>query len=347
MTDLTGWGVPARSDSAAEHYRVFAEHEAHGSSAVYEEWAGAIARDPEVLARIDALPRPKRQANLVFAAARAAGVPIGPWVDARPQLLARWTQVQEIAMTHATQTNEAARCAVLLPVLSALPGPLALLEVGASAGLCLYPDRYTYRYRTDAGEAVVLEPATPTGVAIDCELIGIDPPARLPDVRWRAGIDLHPLDAGDPATVDWLEALIWPEHRDRRDRLRAAAQVAAADPAPLHTGDLNEVFDRVVASAPPEATLVVFHTAVLAYLTPEDRARFAERAAALVAERDGRVVWVSNEGVGVLPGVRDRLPDGAAGAGDFVLAVDGMPVAVTHPHGRAFRALAADAIIEG
>ena len=44
------------------------------------------------------------------------------------------------------QTNEAGRCAVLLPVLAALPQPLALLEVGASAGLCLYPDRYAYRY---------------------------------------------------------------------------------------------------------------------------------------------------------------------------------------------------------
>lgn len=347
MTDLAGWGVPAGSDSAAEHYRVFAEHEARGSSAVYEEWAAAIARDPEVLARIDALPRPKRQANLVFAAARVAGVPIGPWADARPELLARWAQVQEIALTHATQTNEAARCAVLLPVLTALPGPLALLEVGASAGLCLYPDRYAYRYRTDRGETVVLEPPAPTGVVIDCDLAGIDPPTRLPEVVWRAGIDLHPLDAADPATVDWLEALVWPEHRDRRDRLRAAARVAAADPAPLHAGDLNEVFDRVAASAPPEATLVVFHTAVLAYLTPDDRARFAARVAALAAGRDRRVVWVSNEGVGVFPEVRDRLPEGAAGAGDFVLAVDGMPVAVTHPHGRAFRALDRGAIIEG
>jgi hypothetical protein len=35
---------------------------------------------------------------------------------------------------------------VLLPVLTALPQPLALLEDGASAGLCLYPDRYAYRY---------------------------------------------------------------------------------------------------------------------------------------------------------------------------------------------------------
>ena len=43
--------------------------------------------------------------------------------------------------TRATQTNEAGRCAILLPVLAALPQPLALLDVGASAGLCLYRDQ--------------------------------------------------------------------------------------------------------------------------------------------------------------------------------------------------------------
>ena len=44
-------------------------------------------------------------------------------------------------MVRSTQTNEAGRCAALLPVLALLPQPLALLEVGTSAGLCLFPDR--------------------------------------------------------------------------------------------------------------------------------------------------------------------------------------------------------------
>ena len=51
-----------------------------------------------------------------------------------------------MAAVRSTKTNEPRRCAGLLPVLAGIAGPLALLEVGASAGLCLYPDRYSYSY---------------------------------------------------------------------------------------------------------------------------------------------------------------------------------------------------------
>src|SRR5207253_1710094 len=55
-------------------------------------------------------------------------------------------EVGALMMTRSTQTNEPARCATLLPVLARLPPPLALLEVGAAAGLCLLPDCYAYDY---------------------------------------------------------------------------------------------------------------------------------------------------------------------------------------------------------
>ena len=58
-----------------------------------------------------------------------------------------------------TQTNEPARCALMLPLLAALPQPLALLEVGASAGLCLLPDRYGYDYDGPAPRRRLADPA--------------------------------------------------------------------------------------------------------------------------------------------------------------------------------------------
>jgi len=330
MTDLSSWGVASDSPTA-EHYRTFGSVEARGSSDTYEGWALGVADDAEMLALIDELPRAKRQANLVFAAMRVAGVPVAPWRDARSAAIARWPRIRDIALTHATQTNEAARCAVLLPQLARIPGPLALLEVGASAGLCLYPDRYAYRYTSDDGTVTTLDPTEPSGVVIDCDLSDAAPPTRLPEVVWRGGIDLNPLDPADPDTLAWLDALVWPEHEDRRARLRAAMAVAASDPAPIRAGDLNDLIADAAASAPADATLVVFHTAVLAYLSPEDRERFRRTMA------DTDAVWLSNEGLGVFPEFERIVPPGERHR--FVLAVDGEPVALTHPHGRSYRGL--------
>ncbi|MCI2958291.1 DUF2332 domain-containing protein [Agromyces atrinae] len=309
----------------ASRYRVFADIEARGMSATYERWARAIADDPTVLALIDGLPTLKRQPNLVLSSARWVGVPDST-DDIAGWLAEHWPEVSAVALDHATQTNEPARCATLLPVLASIPGPLALLEVGASAGLCLFPDRYSYRY----SDGTELDP--PTGrsaVVIECEVARDVPlPERLPEVVWRRGIDLHPLDIADTDDVAWLDALIWPEHDDRRRRLHDAVGIVRAEPPQIDTGDLVDRIEQTIAEAPEDATLVVFHTAVLAYLPRDRRARFVELV------RESRARWISAEARGIVPGIDD--PDGGE-AGDFVLALDSRPLAFVQPHGRAIR----------
>ncbi|SIN73283.1 DUF2332 domain-containing protein [Agromyces cerinus] len=316
------------SASTADRYRSFAEVEARGMSATYEAWAAGVATDASTLALIDELPPPKRQPNLVFSAARLLGAPSGAYPAFAEWLAEHWGAVREVALTHATQTNEAARCALHLPVLGSIEGPIALIEVGASAGLCLYPDRYSYRY---AGHPQLDPVDGPSAVVLDCELRGDVPtpvPAGMPEVVWRAGIDLHPLDVRSAADVDWLDALVWPEHDDRRARLRAAAEIAARTPPLLVSGDLNEHLAALAASAPSDATLVVFHTAVLMYLDEAGRDAFVEQ----VSELPGH--WLSVEGRSVVRGirVRDDVPNESS---DLVLAVDGVQRAWAHPHGRA------------
>ena len=110
---------------------------------------------------------------------------------------------------------------------------------------------------------------------LECAATGVAPPAGLPEVVWRAGIDLNPLDVTDPADVAWLDALIWPEHAHRRARLRAAAAVAAAEPPLLVRGDLVDDLPALAAQAPAGATLVVFHTSVLYQVPGPRRAAFA------------------------------------------------------------------------
>jgi hypothetical protein len=305
--------------TTAANYAEFAAREAHGVSPTYERLSLAVSRDADVLALLDALPPMKRQPNLLFGVVRFLGGPVEHPTAFHDYTVANWPAVEAEMQTRATQTNEVGRCAVLLPVLAALPQPLALLEVGASAGLCLYPDRYAYRY----GDHVVGsgEPV------IDCAATGMTPPAAIPEVVWRAGLDLNPLDVTDPADVAWLDALIWPEHAHRRARMRAAAAVAVAEPPLLVRGDLVDDLLALAAQAPAGATLVVFHTSVMFYVSAPRRKAFVE----LVRRLPGH--WIANESPGMLP--YDALPKPPGEALHNVLALDGTPLAWTRPHGQA------------
>ncbi len=303
----------------AANYAEFAAREARGVSPAYERLSLAVSRDDEVLALLGTLPPAKRQPNLLFGVVRFLGGPVEDPAAFHDYTVATWPAIEAEVRTRSTQTNEAGRCAVLLPVLAALPQPLALLEVGASAGLCLYPDRYAYRY----GDQVVGsgEPV------IECVATGMAPPAGLPEVVWRAGLDLNPLHVTDPADVAWLDALIWPEHTHRRARLRAAAAIAAAEPPLLVRGDLVDDLPALAAQAPGGATLVVFHTSVMYHVPALRREAFAGVVRALPGH------WIANEASDVLP--YDGLPKPPGEALHNVLALDGRPLAWSRSHGQA------------
>ena len=300
-------------------YAEFAVRETRGVSPTYERLSLAIATDETILALLHTVPPPNRQPNLLLGVVRLLGGPVDDPAAFHDFTVANWPVIEAELRTRATQTNEIGRCALLLPVLASLPQPLALLEVGTAAGLSLYPDRYTYRY----GDQEIGS----SGPILDCALTGTAPPTRLPEVVWRAGLDLNPLDVTNPADVAWLEALIWPEHHHRRDRLRAAAAIAAADPPSLIRGDLVDDLRSLAAQAPAGATLVVFHTSVLYQVPSARRVMFVER----VRELSGH--WISVEGSDVLP--HYAMPPTPDEALYNVLALDGTPLAWTRGHGQA------------
>ena len=308
-------------------YRDFAT-EAYGS-ACFREWALGVAGDPDVLAWLQTLPERKRQANLVFAAARWHGVPApGPYAALRDALLGDEGSIRPTILERATQTNEVGRLATLYPAFASLgTRPLALLEVGASAGLCLYPDRYSYRW------------TLPDGTSRETVRRSLrHSSARPPATRRRA---CCPRSCGEPASTSRPSTS--PTTRPSagwrrwcgRSRTNAASACAGPSRSPAPTRRTwcgATCWTRCPpwsTQAPPDATLVVFHSAVIAYLAHADRARFAAMMTDLVA--DGRCHWVSNEGPRVLP---DLVPPGVdVPFGRFVLAVDGRPVALTHGHG--------------
>jgi len=312
--------------STAENYRGFAR-EARGRSPAYDSLATLVAGDDSILRFLATLPAPKRQPNLLFAAARyLLGTPpeittLRALVRENPAALAR------VMLARRTQTNEPARCATLLPALAQLPAPLALIEVGASAGLTLLFDRYSYDY---AGHHIAgSDPDAPT---LRCAPRGPVPlPARLPVIAWRAGLDLNPLDVTDDDDVRWLSCLVWPGEDDRQERLAAAVASARRDPPAVHRGDLLTHLPALAAQAPPGATLVIFHSAVLPYVAPDDRGPFIDTVRGLPG------VWLSNEAPGVVPGI--SVP--ACPGGPFLLIRDGdTPLAYTDGHGAWVRWLA-------
>jgi len=203
-------------------------------------------------------------------------------------------RLRELVATRRTQTNDVGRSAALVPAFkhvarTAETRGLALVEIGASAGLNLCWDRYAYEYE----EAGTAGPAD-APVRIRTDVRG-DRTPPLPDddlsVVHRAGVDLNPLDVTDPADARWLRALVHPGLERRHERLDAAIEVAQEEPPELVAGDAVTELPGLLDEAPEDSTLVVFSTYVLYQLDDETiaelRALLAERS------RDRPVYWLS------------------------------------------------------
>ncbi|MCY1717926.1 MULTISPECIES: DUF2332 domain-containing protein [unclassified Microbacterium] len=308
--------------AVVDRYRRFARDEAPGRSAVYEAWARRVTDDAAVAAALARIPETRRQPPLVFAVMRLLGAPLDD-VDAWSSwVLDHADAIVAECGRRSVQTNEPLRCAALLPALSLIEGPIALLEVGASAGLCLFPDRYSYRYRR-GGELVTLDPADgPSSVVLDSDLEG-HPDLRMPEIVWRAGIDLSPLDARSEQDRSWLTGLVWPGEQGRLERIERALDIAAAAPPVLVAGDGAGALPALAATAPAGATLVVTTPGVLAHVPRVHRAAVID-----AARTAGR--WITLDA----PGLHDgwtRRPEPARGG--FALALDGEVLAEVDPLG--------------
>jgi hypothetical protein len=290
-------------------YRRFAETECKGYSDLYEALALAVADDDDLVRFIAGMP--EDQPNLFFAAIQfLTGPSRMPRTgdDLRRFVSERGDEVAALMRTRRTQTNEVGRCAVLLPALPA--GRLALVEVGASAGLCLLLDHYTY----ELGSKRLGRSSA--SVEIRCRTAGPVPvPAALPDIAWRRGLDRDPVDVHDDDAIRWLQACVWADQADRRRRLEAALGVARTVARPVRAGDLVDDLPAALAEAPAGAQLVVFHSAVLAYVNAERRRMFAD----VLAEASKRrpILWLSYEARGVIPEATALAP--ARNERDFLL----------------------------
>jgi hypothetical protein len=312
----------SRPATLAERFAAYADAVLLEGSPLWAAAAGGIAADPEVLALVERAEEARRQPVLVLAVARWLGAPLGPWSELRRWLLDHPDRFVDELGRRLTQTNDVRRTSPVSLALARVDGPVALLEVGASAGLGLLPDRYGHR----AGETRWGDPASP--VQLDVAVHGELGDVRLPEVVWRAGLDLDPLDVRSATDVAWLDALLPPGAPERAALLAQAVSVARSAPPRVDRGDAVDDLERLAAEAPRDATLVVVSTGTLVYLPGRRRQHFVDTVRRLGAR------WVSYERRGLLHDVPVTVPDGVPAEESFaVLALDGRAVAVGDAHG--------------
>ena len=138
--------------------------------------------------------------------------------------------------------------------------PLSLIEIVTSAGLQLAWDKYQYDYGLREAYGNLH-----SNVLIASEIRGerfsfLLP--KSPPVAERVGIDLHVNDLQNEEDRLWMQALIWPEHKERCELFQKAARCLPQTPVRLLEGDGIALLPNMAAAIPEDTIICVFHTHV-------------------------------------------------------------------------------------
>lgn len=327
------------------HFDWFADW-ARGTSPLYETLASDVASDPELLSLAEHVPPDRSPVHVFFAAVHSLLLGGGGTTNAADDPLAAYyptcvgdgeaarepdeeaferlqafcaahrDELVELLRTRRTQTNAVRRCTALFPAFEYVSRqvdrrPLALVEVGPSAGLNLCWDRYGYEYEREesaiggGGRASVPtvygDPSSPARLSATLRGDIAPPlpedPASVPPLASCVGLDLNPLDVTDADDVTWLLGLVWPEHTDRHELLRSAIDVAREDPPQLRAGDALGLLEDAVEAVPEETPVCIFDTQVRYQFDEAMDERYRE----LIRDvgRDRELHWLSgHEAVG-------------------------------------------------
>ena len=168
------------------------------------------------------------------------------------------------------QTNETGRSAVLLPgfleIARRTQLPLALNEIGSSAGLNLFFDHFRYRY----GDRDWGDPAYPVTLAPQMRGAVPDLSGEM-KIASRAGSDIAPLDVRNENDRLRLRSYIWADQSERLARLDAALAVAQRGGFTLEKADAADFVSRRLAARIEGQCFVLFHSVVWQYLPDATR----------------------------------------------------------------------------
>lgn len=210
-------------------------------------------------------------------------------------LLAEW-------ITHAPQTNEVGRSAVLLAGAAEVQRwsglPLMLSELGSSGGLNLnFP-----LYALDVNG--VFTGSTNPALTLCPEWSGAAPLPGPLTIAGARGVDLNPLDPAQDGLR--LLAYIWPDQQARLARMRAALAAARVHPPVVDCADAADWLEDRLGEPWPGRCHLVLHTIAFQYFPAASKARVIaamERAGA-AATSEAPLAWMAMEA--------DGDPDSAA-----------------------------------
>ncbi|MCP5081484.1 MAG: DUF2332 domain-containing protein [Alphaproteobacteria bacterium] len=228
--------------------------------------------------------------------------PPNPLPDAAP-LAAAVTAALEQAdeellewLQFAPQTNETARSAVLyagfMTIAHQTGLPLHLFELGASAGLNLIADRYSYNLggvkAGCAGSALALAPEWHGPVPLEAKV----------EVVARQGCDRAPLDVHKPDHCERLVSYVWPDQAERLSRVETAIGLAQKEAVSLDKADAASWVEGQISLEPvADMTRVLFHSIAWRYFSADDQARITRRMeqAGSAASSEAPLAWLSFE----------------------------------------------------
>jgi len=179
--------------------------------------------------------------------------------------------------TRRVQTNEVRRSAFLFPAFSYVSKlvkgkPIALLEIGPSAGFNLNWDKYAYVYN-----GIIHRGNTQSRVKLACTLKGSkNPPIPevFPQVASRLGLELSPVSLDNAEERYWLQALIWPEHVDRIELLRRAIKVWEEQPQTMIAGDATKTLPKAIFEIEKRHPVVVYSSLALYQFSAQQKDSF-------------------------------------------------------------------------
>ena len=359
MEDSPGVGGGDRRRAVAACQKMFADfsRQTAKGTPLYSQLAAGVAANPDVAGLLLVAPVQQRLPVLLFAcvhslvldepdselarfypnlAGRSVATTGDPVVAFERYCAAHHGELVQLLASRHTQTNEIGRTSLLLPCLTSIEaetGPLAHVDVGASAGLNLLIPHYDFVY--EPGGSI----ETGSAVRLTCGTRGAVPvPAARPTIAAAAGIDRSPIDVTDALQARWLEACVWPDQVERFERLRAAIEIAADVGVEVRQGDAVGDVAAVVADVGRSGHPVVTTTWVMNYLSPDERSRFVGELDRIGAASDLSFVYAESPALcPELPGVP---PSTSADQPTAVVVVrwrggrrNADHVADAHPHG--------------